>query len=482
MAGVDCSNSVDDLVNLTNKLVVEQEDDWEVNEDAATDFGERSLMGRIVAKRGISANLFQSMFNRIWRNVSNWKVKVLDGSTDTNLVGISFQSKQDAQWVLDKQPWIFNGGFLILEEWPRSGNWQDAKLDKVFSWVRIRGFPLKVFTLNNVKRFSSMAGEVVDIKWSSTQQVFLNNYVRVRIGFPLVHSIFVGRFIPSNGSKVWVQIKFEKLPLLYFKCGVWGHEQVDCAQEMAMESDVDGRLVPKYGSWLKEEDSVANGFRAFDLRNNVEDGAGAVDVDVNRRDDVETAYRGETQCPGDVLRPVEGGANGGAPMMVEQGMGSFPLSDVEGVVGSVHRGNGIEGDDEVARNGLDRPNWREGSSSSVDTSERTRKGGSIVGEAYCEPIDGVFDQKKRKCGGFGSSVQSRESAGFEGLRSSFKGKEVVQEIDDGGAGGGFARGEAISQTVVGGDFVVSTTGEGILDNGSLVESGFKWWLNSHVEG
>ncbi|KAF4357137.1 hypothetical protein F8388_002342 [Cannabis sativa] len=83
------------------------------------------------------------MFNRIWKNVSNWKVKVLEGFTDANLVGISFQSKQDAQWVLDKQHWVFNGGFLILEEWPRSGNWQDAKLDKVFSWVRIRGFPLK---------------------------------------------------------------------------------------------------------------------------------------------------------------------------------------------------------------------------------------------------------------------------------------------------------------------------------------------------
>uniref|UniRef100_A0A803NS35 Uncharacterized protein n=1 Tax=Cannabis sativa TaxID=3483 RepID=A0A803NS35_CANSA len=331
-----------------------------------------------------------------------------------------------------------------------------------------------------------------------------------------------------------------------WECGIWGHEQVDCAQETVMESDVDGRLVPKYGSCLKEEDSMANGFRAFDLRNVVEDGAVETNVDVNRRDSVETAHGVETQCPVDVFRPVEGGANGGAPMMVEQGMGSFPLSDVEGVVGSVNRGNGIEGGDEVARNEpLDRPNWREcklgktiegegvglvkgvgpqlvdgehsnnihlsescpRSSSSVDINQKTRKGGSNIGEAYCETIDGVFDQKKRKCGGYESSLQSRKLDGFGGLRSSLKGKEVVHEVDVVAAGDGFARGkvdkahsssgsggnqrrwlsiknkargvhrgkngagEANFQAVAGGHFFGSTKGEGILDTGSMVEVG-----------
>ncbi|KAF4379433.1 hypothetical protein G4B88_024881 [Cannabis sativa] len=338
---MDNSNGVDDLVNLTNRLVVEQEDDWEVNEEAAADFGKRSLMGRIVAKRGITGNLFQTMFSRIWRNVLNWKVKVLEGSTDANLIGLSFHSQQDARWVLDKQPWLFNGGFLILEEWPGTGNWQDAKLDQVFSWVKIRGFPLNIFTLNNVKRISAMAGEVSDIKWNSTQQIFLNNFVRVRIGFPLYRSIFVGRFVPSNGNKVWVQFKFEKLPLLCFKCGIWGHEQLDCENEEATELDVDGTVVPKYGSWLKDDDPTPNGFIAFHMR----DDERSVDADLDLTHGQQSSSpgaQGVDDCRPVLVDtqkspPVAVVGNNGTPMMVERGDGSYQQIRELGIVGSVNR-------------------------------------------------------------------------------------------------------------------------------------------------
>uniref|UniRef100_A0A803QEB6 CCHC-type domain-containing protein n=1 Tax=Cannabis sativa TaxID=3483 RepID=A0A803QEB6_CANSA len=213
--------NVDELVNMTSKLGVDHEEEWEENEDAALAFGAKSL---------------------------------------EKLVRATFKSIEDAKSVLGKQPWVFNGGLLILEKWPLSGNWGDARLDKVLCWVKVKGLPIKLFTKKNVTRLGEMAGEVVEIRWGDENRMFSNGYVRMRIGFPLNTSIFVGRFIPCGGKKHWIHFKFEHLPMLCFNCGIWGHEQKDCAGGMRRETDDAGNLVPKYGSWLKDDDPCPNGF------------------------------------------------------------------------------------------------------------------------------------------------------------------------------------------------------------------------------
>ncbi|KAF4387869.1 hypothetical protein F8388_005486 [Cannabis sativa] len=262
MATVMNANSVDEIVQLTDRLGMDQEEEWEVNEEQATEFGEKSLIGRIVSKQSISLGLFKSIFTRMWKSVGEWKVKLMEEDNDNVYFGLSFQSRADAKKILEKQPWVFNGGFLVLDEWPKSGMWRDARLDRVSLWVKMRGFPLKTLTINNVKRIGNMAGEVRDILWNNPQQVLLNGYVRVKIDFPIERAVFVGRYIPVDGGKRWIQFKFDRLPLLCFNCGIWGHDQANCVKEMVMEYSVSGGQVPKYGVWLKDEDPVPNCFVA----------------------------------------------------------------------------------------------------------------------------------------------------------------------------------------------------------------------------
>ncbi|KAF4391041.1 hypothetical protein F8388_024873 [Cannabis sativa] len=262
MATVMNANSVDEIVQLTDRLGMDQEEEWEVNEEQATEFGEKSLIGRIVSKQSISLGLFKSIFTRMWKSVGEWKVKIMEEDKDNVYFGLSFQSRTDAKKILEKQPWVFNGGFLVLDEWPKSGMWRDARLDRVSLWVKMRGFPLKTLTINNVKRIGNMAGEIRDILWNNPQQVLLNGYVRVKIDFSIDREVFVGRYIPVDGGKRWIQFKFDRLPLLCFNCGIWGHDQANCVKEKVMEYSVSGGQVPKYGVWLKDEDPVPNCFVA----------------------------------------------------------------------------------------------------------------------------------------------------------------------------------------------------------------------------
>ncbi|KAF4397093.1 hypothetical protein G4B88_008939 [Cannabis sativa] len=236
--GGDLSETVEDIVSMTSKMGVNSEEDWEENEEAASSFGEHSLVGRMIAKREIKESLFTTIFSRMWKGIGGWEVKVLAEEEDDSFVGITFKNQEEAKGILSKQPWIFNGGLLLLERWPSSGQWREAKLDK-------------------------MAGDIQEIRWINESRMFLNGFVRMKIGFPLNQSIFVGRYIPCGGRKYWIQLKFERLPTLCFACGVWGHEKRECSKEVSMEMSVDGQQVPRYGQWLRDDDPTPHCFSAF---------------------------------------------------------------------------------------------------------------------------------------------------------------------------------------------------------------------------
>ncbi|KAF4364017.1 hypothetical protein G4B88_014974 [Cannabis sativa] len=261
--GGNLSETVDDIVSMTSKLGVSSEEDWEENEEAASSFGEHSLVGRLVAKREIKESLFTTIFNRMWKGIGGWEVKVLEEDEEDSFVRITFKTREEAVGILNKQPWIFNGGLLLLEKWPSSGLRREARLDKVCCWIKMKGWPIRAFTRANVMRLGEMAGEVQEIRWINENRMFLNGFVRMKIGFPLKQSIFVGRYIPCGGRKFWIQFKFERLPTLCFACGVWGHEKRECGKGTLMETSEDGLQAPKYGQWLKDDDPIPHCFSAF---------------------------------------------------------------------------------------------------------------------------------------------------------------------------------------------------------------------------
>ncbi|KAF4365899.1 hypothetical protein G4B88_008372 [Cannabis sativa] len=61
---------------MTSKLGVSSEEDWEENEEAASSFGEHSLVGRLVAKREIKESLFTTIFNRMWKELEGGKLRL----------------------------------------------------------------------------------------------------------------------------------------------------------------------------------------------------------------------------------------------------------------------------------------------------------------------------------------------------------------------------------------------------------------------
>ncbi|KAF4348920.1 hypothetical protein F8388_018397 [Cannabis sativa] len=194
----------------------------------------------------MTPGLFRTIFTRMWKSVGEWKVKIMDEDKEHNYFGLYFHSGSDAKRILEKNPWLFNGGVLVLEEWPSSGQWRDARLDKASIWVKMRGFPLKALTVNNVKRLGSMAGV-------SKILMAFRSRVRFSLGDIFQWMVVDGGFNSNS-------INYTTL----FKCGYWGHDQIGCRKELAVEVSITGSHVPKYGAWLRHDDSIPNCFVAYD--------------------------------------------------------------------------------------------------------------------------------------------------------------------------------------------------------------------------
>lgn len=110
-------------------------------------------------------------------------------------VGLTFENKDDVRWIRENMPWIFGGGLMLVEKWPTSGYWEDAKFSGVSCWVKMVGFPLSAFTESNIRKMGKYAGEVLEVKWRSSNQWMLQRIGRAKFLFLLNRSIFVGKFI-----------------------------------------------------------------------------------------------------------------------------------------------------------------------------------------------------------------------------------------------------------------------------------------------
>ena len=78
---------------------------------------------------------------------------------------------------------------------------------------------------------------MVELPWSNPNKIFLNGFARMKIRFLANKSVFAGKFIPINGKKEWVYLRFEDLPLLCYGCGKWGHDQRECNREVVWVKD-----------------------------------------------------------------------------------------------------------------------------------------------------------------------------------------------------------------------------------------------------
>lgn len=86
-------------------------------------------------------------------------------------------------------------------------------------------------------------GEVEDVE-VDTDDTSWATYLRLRVKLNLFKAVARGQSLEVRGEKIWIPIRYEKLPRFCFNCGKMMHDSI-CNMGGDMQSK------DQYGTWLR---------------------------------------------------------------------------------------------------------------------------------------------------------------------------------------------------------------------------------------
>ena len=94
-------------------------------------------------------------------------------------------------------------------------------------WVQVHDIPIQYMTKEVAENICDIIGEVQKSVDAITNEG--GHFIRVRVMIDITLPLCRGRVITlENGSKNWVQFKYEHLPNLCFWCGHSNHADKNC--------------------------------------------------------------------------------------------------------------------------------------------------------------------------------------------------------------------------------------------------------------
>ncbi|KAL5578890.1 hypothetical protein UlMin_011332 [Ulmus minor] len=215
--------------------------------------------------------LMTTILGRIWGVDTGWSLRILDQKDSNCYIALSFKDKTLFYWVVEKRPWLLNGGVLLVDHWLVSGDWENARLNCYSCWEKAFGIPLKLLSEKNIRQIVNLAGEALEINFDLAKTSFWKNFVHFKVEINIDKAIYPGRFVSGDEKTKWVQFKYEKLPFMCFRCGLIGHEKANCQHPLLTVADAGDIDVPVLGPWLKIENTIKDCFEAAKL---LKDGPG----------------------------------------------------------------------------------------------------------------------------------------------------------------------------------------------------------------
>jgi hypothetical protein len=201
----------------------------------------RSIIGKIITNKFIHVSSIQNGLESIWGSPPGLKVQEIEGK----LLQFCMDRVEDQDRILQGNPWIFRNSWLIVKPWDRETNPQTLDFDHVPIWIQLWGLPTHCKTKLMGASLGALMGTVEASEFYEYpgKKVIIKIKVNINVYKPITSGIHVGN--PNDGN-CWVDYRYEKLPLVCFKCGLVGHADTLCRNPPMIL----GTLAP-LGTWIR---------------------------------------------------------------------------------------------------------------------------------------------------------------------------------------------------------------------------------------
>lgn len=204
--------------------------------------GGKCLVGKIWTDKSVNKEAFRTVLSTIWRTAGCVKFKELRD----NVWLFEFTDEVDKRRVLDGRPWSFDRQILVLNEF--DGSTPPSQMDFNHSpfWIQVHDMPLLCMNKSVGTKIGRSQGvlEEVDTAGDGTGW---GSCPRLRVIIDITKPLDRGRALSLEGKSLWVEFKYEKLPLFCFNCGRIVHGQED-VRSLSRPAAVQPRRL-KNGVW-----------------------------------------------------------------------------------------------------------------------------------------------------------------------------------------------------------------------------------------
>ncbi|OMO78284.1 hypothetical protein CCACVL1_14522 [Corchorus capsularis] len=200
------------------------------DEVEATQF---ALIGKIVVDRQLNRRGIMNVLRAIW------SPRVLHGVTEVsqNLYGFYFVDRKSMEMALNQGPWLVMGHCLMLKRWAATQSVQEIVFDEIFFWIQAHNLPLNLQIKSNTIRIGRTIGRLIDVEDPEWNRGVGRGFLRFKVAMdfkkPLVNGFWTSR---ADLTKVWVDLKYERLGDFCYNCGMLGHTDRGCEKDFKILS------------------------------------------------------------------------------------------------------------------------------------------------------------------------------------------------------------------------------------------------------
>ncbi|KAL9688201.1 hypothetical protein QQ045_032619 [Rhodiola kirilowii] len=169
---------------------------------------------------------------------------------------VHLASKRTFDRVMAGGPWSFDHWLLLVDKWSPGKLPNEIQITKFNLWATLFNLPYNYAKDKALFSIGAFLGRVIKVigipdgaKVEAATLKYAKVFVERQVTRPLPHGYFVNR---REGGPFWMDIRYERLPNLCFKCGLFTHPTSSCLCLDFARTD-DGKR--KYGPWLKDDGS-----------------------------------------------------------------------------------------------------------------------------------------------------------------------------------------------------------------------------------